>query len=74
MTRQADTQTTTASIMDLRAGDTVSIHGAEFRTIESIRHGWRGNHRAARRAISIRYTNGDGSYFDSAMIRAEVAR
>lgn len=63
---------TTKSIMQIQAGDTVSILGAPYRTVKSIRHGWSGNHRAAYRRISITYTNGEGSLFDSAAITANV--
>jgi hypothetical protein len=66
--------TTVKGIMAVKAGDTVSILGHEFRTVESITHGWSGNSRNAQRRISIRYTNGDGSRFDSTLVQAEVIR
>jgi hypothetical protein len=65
---------TTTTIWKLQAGDTVSILGHPFRTVESIRRGWTGNHRAAQRSIRIRYTNGEGSVFTNASVPALVRR
>lgn len=72
MSTETKTRTTTRGIMSLKAGDVVSFGGREFKTIESIRHGWSGNARHASRSIRVSFTDGTGAKYDSTTVEAVV--